>query len=188
MGTHDYLEDPRNERIRIFINGEYYRRSEAKISVFDSGFLLGDGVWEGLRLHHGQLVFGDRHFRRLYEGARAIDLEIGVPPTELEKMVMETVRVNQMNSGVHIRLIVTRGLKRTPYQHPDANIGGATIVIIPEYKEPDPETLVNGLRLFTVSTRRGAPDGQDPKWNSLSKLNCIAACIQADKAGADEAL
>ncbi|RMF08596.1 MAG: aminotransferase class IV [Candidatus Neomarinimicrobiota bacterium] len=188
MGTHDVREDPRNEQILIYINGRLFPRAEATVSVFDSGFLLGDGVWEGIRLHHGRLVFGDRHFRRLYEGARAIDLDIGLEPAQLEQEVYRTLEANHMRDGVHIRLIVTRGLKKTPYQHPRANVGGATIVIIPEYKVPTPESVTQGLRLVSVAIRRGAPDVQDPKWNSLSKLNCIAACIQADKAGGDEAL
>lgn len=184
-GTHAYEDDPRNETVLIYINGELTPRPEAKISVFDSGFLLGDGMWEGLRLHHGKLAFLDKHLRRLYENLKAVDIDIGMSPDQLASEIQRTCDANDMTDGVHIRLVVSRGLKRTPYQHPNANVGGATIVIIPEYKIARD---VAPLSLFTVHVHRGAPDTQDPKWNSLSKLNCIAACIQADKAGADEAL
>ncbi|MGE4221587.1 MAG: aminotransferase class IV [Alphaproteobacteria bacterium] len=187
-GTHRFAEDPRNADILIYVNGALVPRAQAMVSVFDSGFILGDGVWEGLRLHNGRLAFLDEHLDRLYEGARAIDLDIGLSPAEMTDAVMRTVAANGMDSGVHIRLMVTRGLKVTPYQHPRASIGPATVVIIPEYKIADPAVARQGIRLFTVHVRRGAPDVQDPRWNSHSKLNCIAACIQADKAGADEAL
>lgn len=184
-GTHAYEDDPRNETVLIYVNGELTPRPDAKVSVFDSGFLLGDGMWEGMRLHHGKLAFLDKHLRRLYENLKAVDIDIGITPDQLGVEIQRTCEANGMTDGVHIRLIVSRGLKRTPYQHPNANIGGPTIVIIPEYKIARD---VAPLSLFTVHVHRGAPDTQDPKWNSLSKLNCIAACIQADKAGADEAL
>ena len=187
-GSHAHQFDKRNESIQIYVNGELLPRDDAKISIFDSGFLLGDGVWEGLRLHNGKLAFAKKHFDRLYEGAKAIDLDIGVPAEDLEKAILETCRANDMKSGVHIRLIVTRGLKSTPFQSPKANVGKATVVIIPEWKEINPKTLDQGLSLHTVHIQRGAPTIQDPLWNSLSKLNCISACIQAEKAGADEAL
>jgi len=188
LSTHDYIEDVRNKDILIYINGEMAPREEAKISVFDSGFLLGDGVWEGIRLHNGKLAFGDEHFERLYKGAEALDINIGMTKEDLEVAVMSTIEANTMISGVHIRLIVSRGLKRTPYQHPSANVGGPTIVIIPEYKKPNKDILTTTLRLFTVKVLRSHPDIQDPKLNTLSKHNCIAACIEADKAGYDEAL
>ncbi len=184
-GTHAYEEDPRNESVLIYVNGELAPREEAKISVFDSGFLLGDGMWEGMRLHNGRLAFLDRHLARLYENLKAVDIDIAMTPDALTAEIQRTCAANGMTDGVHLRLIVSRGLKRTPYQHPNANVGGPTIVIIPEYKTA---REVAALTLFTVHVHRGAPDVQDPKWNSLSKLNCIAACIQADKAGADEAL
>ncbi len=187
-GTHDYLEDPRNRDILIDINGDLFPRDEAKISVFDSGFMLGDGVWEGLRLHNGQLLFLADHLKRIYEGAKAIDMDIALSPEELSRRIERTLEANGMQSDVHIRLMITRGIKSTPYQHPKVTITPATIVIIPEYKVAAQATLENGIRLFTVHVRRGAPDVQDPKLNSHSKLNCILACIQADKAGADEAL
>ena len=187
-GTHDYDDDPRNRDILISVNGALKPRGEAVVSVFDSGFILGDGVWEGLRLHNGRCAFLDDHLDRLYEGAKALDMDIGLDRAALAARIEETVAANNMTHGVHIRLMVTRGLKATPYQDPRVTIGAATIVIIPEYKNPLPDTAEKGLRLFTVHVRRGAPDVQDPKLNSHSKLNCITACIQAAKAGADEGL
>ena len=188
QGTHHSADDPRNRDILIYVNGELHPRTQAVVSVFDSGFILGDGVWEGLRVHHGRIAFLAAHLERLYEAAKAIDLDIGLDRTALTQALYRTLAANGMSEGVHMRLMVTRGLKSTPYQDPRACIGPATIVIIPEYKLPRPELLAKGIRLFTVHVRRGAPDVQDPKLNSHSKLNCITACIQATKAGADEAL
>jgi len=187
-GSHDYEQDPRNADIRININGKLFSRDEARVSVFDSGFMLGDGVWEGLRLHDGGLPFLDRHLDRLYEGAKALDFDIGLDRDELTARIVETLRANGMHDGVHIRLMVTRGVRATPYQDPRVIVSPPTIVIIPEYKTPLPETMEKGIRLYTVYVRRGAPDVQDPKLNSHSKLNCILACIQATKAGYDEGL
>lgn len=187
-GTHDYRPDARNADIKISINGELHPRAEAKVSVFDSGFVLGDGVWEGLRLHAGGLPFLDMHLDRLYQGAKAIDLDIGLTRTQLTERLVQVLRANHMRDHVHIRLMVTRGVKATPHQDPRFTISSATVVIIPEYKDPLPATVEQGIRLFTVHVRRGAPDVQDPKLNSHSKLNDILACIQATKAGYDEAL
>lgn len=187
-GTHHATDDPRNRDILIYVNGELYPRERAMLSVFDSGFILGDGVWEGLRVHHGRIAFLAAHLDRLYEAAKAIDLDIGLDRAGLTAALYRTLAANDMREGVHIRLMVTRGMKLTPYQDPRANVGPATIVIIPEHKLPRPDVLTRGVRLFTVHVRRGAPDVQDPKLNSHSKLNCITACIQATKAGADEAL
>ncbi len=175
----------------IGLNGDLVPRAQAMVSVFDSGFILGDGVWEGIRVHDGKPAFIDDHLRRLYEGAKAIDLDIGLDRDELVARIQRTLEANGMGpgtDGVHIRLMITRGMKSTPYQDPRFTITPPTIVIIPEYKDPRPETLTQGIRLATVSVRRGRPDVQDPKLNSHSKLNCITACIQATKAGADEAL
>ena len=188
QGTHDFNDDPRNQNILIDINGELFPRAEAVISVFDSGFILGDGVWEGLRVHHGQYAFLDLHLDRLYEGAKAIDLDLGVSREELARRLYRVLEANNMDDGVHVRLMVSRGIKATPYQDPRVTISAATIVIIAEHKSPLPETLTRGMNLFTVHVRRGYADVQDPKLNSHSKLNCITACIQATKAGADEAL
>lgn len=187
-GTHDYHDDPRNHSILIDINGRLFPRNEAKVSVFDSGFVLGDGIWEGLRVHHGKIAFLDQHLDRLYEGAKAIDMDMMVGKKQLSERLYHTLAANDMEDGVHIRLMVTRGLKATPYQDPRVTISPPTIVIIPEYKTALPDTLTRGMKLFTVHVRRGYPDVQDPKLNSHSKLNCITACIQASKAGADEAL
>lgn len=188
--THAYQDDPRNADILICVNGQHKPRAEAVVSVFDSGFILGDGVWEGLRLHNGKLAFLSQHMERLYEGAKALDMDIGLTPEALTGRIYAICRANGMEreSGVHIRLMITRGIKATPYQDPRVTIGEPTVVIIPEYKTPTPETAVRPMSLFTVHVRRGPADVQDPKLNSHSKLNCILACIQAAKAGADEGL
>jgi len=187
-GTHEYQDDPRNADIIIDINGEYFARDEAKVSVFDSGFVLGDGVWEGLRVHRGRIAFLDQHLERLFGGAKALDMEMEVTAEELGERLYRLLEKNNMQDGVHIRLMVSRGVKATPYQDPRITITPPTIVIVPEYKQALPQTAVKGIKLFTVHVRRGYPDVQDPKLNSHSKLNCITACIQAAKAGADEAL
>jgi branched-chain amino acid aminotransferase len=186
--VHEFVDDPRNREILIYVNGAMKRREEATVSVFDSGFVLGDGVWEGLRVSGGHPAFLEQHLDRLYEGAKAIALDIGMDRDALTAALYATLAANRMRDGVHLRLMVTRGVKRTPYQDPRVTIGPATIVIIPEHKNPLPDTLERGLTLFTVHVRRGYPDVQDPKLNSHSKLNCITACIQAYTAGADEAL
>ena len=192
-GTHDSAPDARNESILISVNGELKKRDEAVVSVFDSGFVLGDGVWEGLRVHKGRIAFLDRHLDRLFEGAKAIAMDVGLDRAALTRRLYETLDANGMDDrpeqqGVHIRLMVTRGIRSTPYQDPRVVISPGTIVIIPEYKAPLPETIERGIRLFTVHVRRGDPAVQDPKLNSHSKLNCISACIQAALAGADEGL
>jgi len=187
-GTHDYVDDPRNKDILIDINGELFPRDEAKVSVFDSGYILGDGVWEGLRLHEGTLVFLDRHLKRLFDGAKALDMDLDLTKQALAARIYACLDANRMRNHVHIRLMATRGIKATPYQDPRVTISPPTIVIIPEYKNPIPELIDRGMSLFTVHVRRGYPDVQDPKLNTHSKLNCITACIQAAKAGADEAL
>jgi branched-chain amino acid aminotransferase len=187
-GTHEYQDDPRNANILIDINGELFPRDQARVSVFDSGFVLGDGIWEGLRVHKGKIAFLQLHLDRLYEGAKALDMEMEVSPAQLSDRLYQLLQKNDMHEGVHIRLMVSRGVKATPYQDPRITITPPTIVIIPEYKAALPETAASGIRLFTVHVRRGYPDVQDPKLNSHSKLNCITACIQATKAGADEAL
>ncbi|MEY4952474.1 MAG: Branched-chain-amino-acid aminotransferase [Pseudomonadota bacterium] len=189
-GTQEFIADPRNESILINVNGTMVPRAQATVSVFDSGFMLGDGVWEGLRLHKGKFAFLAEHLDRLYEGAKAIMMDIGLTREELTRRLDETIDGNGMrgSDGVHIRLMVTRGIRSTPYQDPRVVISPATIVIIPEYKHPLPETIEHGITLFTVHVRRGDPAVQDPKLNSHSKLNCITACIQATQAGANEGL
>jgi branched-chain amino acid aminotransferase len=187
-GTHDFEDDARNERILIWVNGELVPREQAVVSVFDSGFVLGDGVWEGLRVRSGHPAFLERHLDRLFEGAKAIMLDIGLTRGELTAAIYATLKANAMTDGVHVRLMVTRGVKRTPYQDPRVTIGPATVVIIAEHKEPLPATVTDGITLFTTHVRRAAPDMLDPKLNAHSKLNDISACIQAYTAGADEAL
>ncbi len=187
QSLHD-VSDPRNADILISVNGAHKPRDEAVVSVFDSGFMLGDGVWEGLRVHDGKISFLDRHLDRIYEGAKALALDIGVNREALTKRLFDTLDSNRMTDGVHIRLMVTRGVRSTPYQDPRTIVSGATIVIVPEYKTPPADSAKRGLKLFTVHVRRGDPAVQDQKINSHSKLNCILACIQAIEAGADEAL
>jgi branched-chain amino acid aminotransferase len=187
-GVHDFDDDARNESILVWVNGELLPRERAVVSVFDSGFVLGDGVWEGLRVRAGHPAFLERHLDRLFEGAKAIMLDVGRTRAELTEAIYSTLAANEMTDGVHVRLMVTRGVKRTPYQDPRVTIGPATVVIIAEHKEPLPATVTDGITLFTTHVRRAAPDTLDPKLNAHSKLNDITACIQAYTAGADEAL
>lgn len=188
MGTHEYEDDPRNENVWISVNGELLRRPDAKISVLDAGFLLGDGVWEAFRLHRGVLVFLDDHLDRLWHGAEVIDLEMPLSREQLVGRIEEVIEANEMYDGVHIRLIVTRGLKPTPYQAPWVISSLPTIVIIPEHKRADIRRAENGIRLVTVDVIRGPQNVQDPRINSLSKHNCIAGCIDAARKGGDEGL
>ena len=187
-GTHDFEDDPRNERLLVWVNGELLPRERAVVSVFDSGFVLGDGVWEGLRVSHGHPAFLERHLDRLYEGAQAIMMDVGLSRDALTAAIYETLRANDMSDGVHVRLMVTRGVKRTPYQDPRLTVGPATVVIVAEHKEALPATVTDGITLFTTHVRRATPDTLDPKLNAHSKLNDVTACIQAYTAGADEAL
>jgi branched-chain amino acid aminotransferase len=186
-GTHEFLEDPRNEQVLIYINGDFFPRHEAKVSVFDSAFLVGDGLWESFRLHNGKLAFLTQHFHRLKANLKALDYDLGRPPEALIDEIYKTVRANKMHTNVHIRMMITRGTKTSPSQDPRTSISGPTIVIIAEYKMPSREAQ-EGIRLFTVHVRRGRPDVQDPKLHPHSKLNCVISCIQAIKAGVDEAL
>jgi branched-chain amino acid aminotransferase len=187
-GTHDFEDDARNQQILVWVNGELVPRQRAVVSVFDAGFVLGDGVWEGLRVRSGHPAFLERHLDRLFAGAQAIMLDVGLSRSELTEAIYSTLRANEMTDGVHVRLMVTRGVKRTPYQDPRVTLGPATVVIIAEHKEPLPATVSDGISLFTTHVRRAAPDTLDPKLNTHSKLNDIVACIQAYTAGADEAL
>ena len=189
--THSYAEDARNAEVLVDVNGDLVRRAEATVSVLDAGFVLGDGIWEGLRLHDGRIAFLDRHLDRLFAGARAIALDLegaGLTRAVLTERLARVLAANAMWDGVHVRLMVTRGLKTTPYQSPSASASGPTIVILPEWKDPTPDIYTRGLKLFTVHVRRGRPDVQDPYLNTHSKHNCIQACIQAEAAGADEGL
>lgn len=183
-----YVSDPRNDSVQVYVNGEFFPRQEARISVFDSGFVLGDGVWEGLRLVRGRLVSMEAHLDRLFEGARSIALEIGMTRQEVTQAVVDTLQRNAMTDGAHVRLMVTRGVKKTPNQDPRFALGRATVVIVAEYKAPKPQTRERGLSLFTSAFRTSGPDVFDLRLNSHSRLNLIQALIQAINAGADEAL
>ena len=183
--THQAEEDARNDAILIHVNGRIVPKAEALISVYDSGFMLGDGVWEGLRLYHGRFAFLDEHLDRLFEAAKAIDLDIGRSKAEIAQALDDLRLANGMEHDAHARLMVTRGVKHRPFQHPSLSRSGPTIVIILEHSMPK---LRRPIRLATVPQIRGLPMSQDPKLNSHSKLNCILACIAAEKAGADEAL
>ena len=185
--THAAVLDARNDDIEIYINGEFFARDEAKISVFDSGFLVGDGIWEGIRLHHGEFAFLDRHLDRLFAGAKAIHLDIG-SREDIVAALRETVDRNDMDDDVHVRLMITRGTKKTPSQHPSNTIGGPNVVIIAEHKRADPNVTQNGISLFTATVRRPGPDVLDQNLNCHSKLHEVIALIQAVGAGADEAL
>ena len=183
--THQAAEDARNETIKIWLNGKIVPKAQAMVSVYDSGFMLGDGVWEGIRLYNGKWAFLDEHMDRLFEAAKAIDLDIGLSRDQVVQAVLDTQVANQMTEDAHARLMVTRGVKTRPFQHPSLSRQGPTIAIIMEHSKP---SIPRPIRLATVPHLRGLPMTQDPKLNSHSKLNCILACIAAEKAGADEAL
>ncbi|MCH2450141.1 MAG: aminotransferase class IV [Gracilimonas sp.] len=187
-GTHNAVHDPRNENVLIYINGELFPRAEAKISVFDSGYLVGDGVWEGFRLHKGVLVFLKEHYDRLYQGAKTIGMDLNITRQEITEAIWETLEANKMKDGVHVRLMFTRGIKKTPSQDPRLTISGPNLVIIAEYKQADPKSRDRGVTLFTSTIRRGSPDYLDPRLNCHSKIHEVQALVQAIEAGADEAL
>tara|TARA_B100001115_G_scaffold171626_1_gene154169 strand:- start:208 stop:1125 length:918 start_codon:yes stop_codon:yes gene_type:complete len=187
-GTHNAEFDDRNKDVQIFINGHFYDRSEAKISVFDSGYLVGDGVWEGIRLYKGKLAFIDEHLERLWTAAKTIGISIEYSKTEMIEKILSTVEMNNMNDDVHIRVMLTRGIKKTPSQDPRLTISGPNLVIIAEHKKASIESKERGIKLFTSSYRRGSPDYLDPKLNCHSKLHEVQALMQAIEAGADEAL
>ncbi|MDG4714248.1 aminotransferase class IV [Winogradskyella marincola] len=187
-GTHNAQEDSRNDTILISINDELFPRNEAKISVFDSGYLVGDGVWEALRLHQGVLVFIEDHFNRLWQSAKTVGMVLPFTKKELTQKVWDTLNVNGMTDDVHVRIMVTRGIKKTPSQDPRLTISGPNVVIIPEYKKASKVSKEKGITLFTSTIRRGSPDYLDPRLNCHSKLHEVQALIQAIEAGADEAL
>jgi branched-chain amino acid aminotransferase len=187
-GTHNAVHDARNENVLIYVNGELFPRNEAKISVFDSGYLVGDGVWEALRLHEGVLVFLDEHLDRLWQGAATIGMDVGMSREELTDALWQTINANEMHDNVHVRFMLTRGIKKTPSQDPRLTISGPNLVIIAEHKLADPASRERGVTLFTSTVRRGSPDYLDPRLNCHSKLHEVMALVQALEAGADEAL
>ncbi len=187
-GTHVAVPDDRNASVLIYVNGAFVPRDVASVSVFDSAFLVGDGVWEGLRLHDGTYAFLDRHLDRLFASAKGVHLDIGKTRDELAEILYETARVNDMTTDAHVRLMVSRGTKKTPSQDPRLIVGDATIVVIAEHKKADPSVANEGINLFTSTVRRMSPDTIDQKWNCHSKLHEVVALVQAIEAGADEAL
>ena len=186
--THDAEDDPRNRDILIYVNGQLKPRAEATVSVYDSGFMLGDGMWEGLRLYNGTWAFFDEHMDRLFDSCKAVSLDIGMDRQGIRDALAMTAEANDMTTDVHCRLMVTRGMKAKPFQHPSLSRSGPTVVIIMEHSKPVDALQSRGIRLATVPQVRGLPTSQDPKFNSHSKLNCVIACLQAEQAGADEAL
>jgi len=186
--THDALEDPRNADIRIYVNGEIVHRDDAKVSVYDSGFMLGDGMWEGMRLYNGTWAFFDEHMDRFFDSCKAVNLDVGMDRAGIARAMRMTAEANDMHTDVHCRLMLTRGVKVKPFQHPSLSRSGPTLVIIMEHSKPADALQSRGIRLATVPQVRGLPMSQDAKYNSHSKLNCIIACLQAEQAGADEAL
>ena len=186
--THSAVPDPRNANVLIYINGEYFRRDEARISVFDSGFLVGDGVWEGMRLHQGRIAFLDRHLDRLFHGLETASIEIGMDRRDVASLLTDVMARNGMTDGVHARLMITRGDKKTPSQHPANLVSGPNIVVIAEHKQADPRVQEKGISLFTAGIRRPPPDTLDQRLNVHSKLHEVLALIEATDAGADEAL
>ncbi|QUX97689.1 aminotransferase class IV [Marinomonas sp. CT5] len=188
FSAHSADEDSRNELIKIYVNGELLPKKEAVVSVYDSGFMLGDGIWEGLRVYNGKIAFLDDHLDRLYASAKVLDFKIDLTREEMISALYDTLAANDMTHDAHLRLMVTRGRKKHPFQDPRLSIYGSTTVIIAEHSKPSAAVLENGMTLFTVHIVRGQPNSQDPKLNSHSKLNCITALTHAQKAGADEAL
>ncbi len=186
--THDALEDPRNRDNKIYVNGDLVHRDEAKVSVYDSGFMLGDGMWEGMRLYDGKWAFFDEHMDRFFASCKAVSLDVGMDRAGILDALTRTASANEMHTDVHCRLMLTRGVKVKPFQHPSLSRSGPTLVIIMEHSKPVDSLQSKGIRLATVPQVRGLPMSQDAKYNSHSKLNCVIACLQAEQAGADEGL
>jgi len=186
--THDALEDPRNADILIYVNGDVVHRDEAKVSVYDSGFMLGDGMWEGMRLYDGVWAFFDEHMDRFFNSCKSVSLDVGLDKAGIADALEKTRQANRMHDDVHCRLMLTRGVKVKPFQHPSLSQSGPTLVIIMEHSKPADNLHKKGIRLATVPQVRGLPMAQDAKYNSHSKLNCVIACLQAEQAGADEGL
>ena len=186
--THSAEEDVRNQNIIIYVNGELVHRDNAKISVYDSGFMLGDGMWEGMRLYNGKWAFFEEHMDRLFSACKAVNIDIGLNRDGVLDALYKTAKANSMVTDAHCRLMVTRGLKEKPFQHPQLSRSGPTLVIIIEHSKPVQTLQTRGISLATVPQVRGLPMSQDAKYNSHSKLNCVIACLQAEQAGADEGL
>lgn len=188
LSTHDAEDDIRNQSILIYVNGKLLAREQATVSVYDSGFMLGDGMWEGMRLYDGVWAFFEEHMDRLFNSCKAVSLDVGMDRQAIRQALAATADANQMTTDVHCRLMVTRGIKDKPFQHPALSRSGPTVVIIMEHSRPAASLQSRGIRLATVPQVRGLPMSQDAKYNSHSKLNCVIACLQAEQAGADEGL
>ena len=188
VSSHDFLKNKRNKNIKIYVNGKFYHRDKAKISVFDSSSLLGHGVWDSLRYHNNKFIFLKLHLDRLYKDAKLTDIKIPLNRKQITSLLNKTVKLNKIKTDGHLRIIISRGIKSTPYQSPKVTVTEPSIIIIPEFKKPDSNVYKKGLKLVTVKIIRGPLNVQNPQINSLSKLNCILACIEAQKKGADEAL
>lgn len=188
LTTHSAEHDTRNDNLLIHVNGALVPKDQAVVSVYDSGFMLGDGMWEGMRLYDGQWAFFDEHMDRLFGSCKAIELDIGLSRDQVRALLDETAAANGMTSDAHCRLMITRGRKAKPFQHPSLSRWGPTIVAIVEHSKPAEALAAQGIRLASVPQVRGLPHSQDPKFNSHSKLNCVIACLQAEQAGADEGL
>ena len=186
--THDAEADARNDDLLIYVNGDLVPKADAAVSVYDSGFMMGDGMWEGLRLHNGRWAFFDEHMDRLFSSLKSISIDLGMEPKDIRAILDRTAAANGMTDNAHCRLMITRGRKAKPFQHPGLSRFGPTVVAIVEHSKPAESLLLRGIRLATVPQVRGLPMSQDAKYNSHSKLNCIIACLQAEQAGADEAL
>jgi branched-chain amino acid aminotransferase len=188
QSSHDAMDDPRNQDIKIYVNGDLVPRHEAKVSVYDSGFMLGDGMWEGMRLCNGKWAFFDEHMDRFFGSCKAVSLDVGMDRAGILDALTRTAEANGMTDDAHCRLMLTRGTKAKPFQHPGLSRSGPTLVIIIEHSKPSQGLQSRGITLATVPQVRGLPMSQDAKYNSHSKLNCVLACLQAEQAGADEAL
>ena len=188
VSSHDFVKDNRNKNIKIYINGKFYNRNKAKISVFDSANLLGDGVWDSIRFHNNKFIFLIEHLNRLFKDAKLLDIKIPLNKKQITGILNKTVKLNKIKTDGHLRIIISRGIKSTPYQSPKVTITKPSITIIPEFKKTEAGVYKKGLKLVTVNTIRGPQNVQNPQINSLSKLNCIIACIEAQKKKADEAL
>ncbi len=186
--THDAQHDPRNDDLKIWVNGQLVHKDDAKVSVYDSGFMLGDGMWEGMRLYDGQWAFFDEHMDRLFNSLKSVSIDTGLTPRDVRELLNATAAANGMTTDAHVRLMITRGRKVKPFQHPSLSRFGPTVVAIVEHSKPADALQSKGIRLATVPQVRGLPMSQDAKYNSHSKLNCVIACLQAEQAGADEAL
>lgn len=178
--------DERNRHLLVNINGKLVHRDEAGVSPFDSVVQGGDAVWEGLRLYHGRIFKLDEHLDRLRDSARALAFAVIPPHAEIVEQIRRTLAANHMHDGVHIRLTLTRGVKITSGMDPRLNQFGPTLIVLAEHKPPVYDK--GGLTLITSSIRRPPPDCLDPKIHHNNLLNSILAKIEANRAGADDAL